>query len=63
MIVYMFLLTLLLNFLNVLEVVILWHLIFFFFLLLVCIEGYLICWQWIFYVLNFESFIALFLRV
>ena len=37
MIVYMFLLTLLLNFLNVLEVVILWHLIFFFFLLLVCI--------------------------
>lgn len=37
MIVYMFLLTLLLNFLNVLEVVILWHLIFFLFLLLVCI--------------------------
>ena len=37
MIVYMFLLTLLLNFLNVLEVVIFWHLIFFFLLLLVCI--------------------------
>jgi len=37
MIVFIFLLTLLLNFLNVLEVVILWHLIYFFFLPLACI--------------------------